>query len=899
MTRTVRTAAALLVLLFALPATAQVARPPRPEKVHVELRYRIRADREERVRQYRLLNEHLKELGFERTRKPDDELDEIDPTAERMEGVIPSKSVLKLLDEPRVQTILFRPTDYQYPADANAPVPIRIKIASGFLLPEQHRFHRQVVEQLAKMGFREFVAYDHENYSNIRGDFPAGQLPRLLKDLRREPSGWLLPDTMPDQLPAPLREVLPIRWVEVLPGADLTLFTPAAVPPQRLRFTPDLRAVFDDAMAVTKPLRVEVVMDRRITETDQEMLRTRLRGFYGREAPNPITGKPEQVPAVLDGVVGNVATIRFVQAVDAERFLQEPGVASIRLPRAAVETAGAAAGKLTTTAEALSTTRVLDLQKLGYRGQGTRIVVIATEFPELGSAFGVRFLEKSLRTPVHFIDLTAELNTDLRPAPERPAITAGTTAARAAHLAASGATLVLVRIDPAAFFQVDSIARHVRGSEDFTVAMTSRIIELSLRTEELRLRNDAAVKEYRRAFSDFSDEEAPRQRREQARQALNQLIIEETEHAATIARATRLQRAMRDLVAAEVVVNTVEWETGFQLDGLSAVSQRIDTTFASEALGGPRSRSATRPRPAPRPIWVQAASPSIDSVWTGPFVDREGNQAMEFAPANAKLPAGLWTDELNFLATRSTDGMTTTGLPAGTKVRLTMQWRETHDPSGYGGHDSIFPITLRVLQQLDPEGKTRSSDELKEIARSVGGPYRVYAEPTYGVYEQIVEFTVPPEGRIALRVEGGTIYDSRLPALERHIEVQPRLYAEFVGVTDKGRPVFTPYAPVNAGVGIPGDAKAAITVGTLTGGLTGGGPGLELLIKPDVFADGSIDVGAKVAGPGVSAGFAAGIIADLLGSGAPASDVLGATGLRRGSPITVPEGWLKVVPPRR
>ena len=51
------------------------------------------------------------------------------------------------------------------------------------------------------------------------------------------------------------------------------------------------------------------------------------------------------------------------------------------------------------------------------------------------------------------------------------------------------------------------------------------------------------------------------------------------------------------------------------------------------------------------------------------------------------------------------------------------------------------------------------------------------------------------------------------------------MFAEFLGAApDKGRPVFASFAPTTAGVGIPGDVKAAITVGPVSGGLNGGAP---------------------------------------------------------------------------
>ena len=54
---------------------------------------------------------------------------------------------------------------------------------------------QQVIDRT--LGFREFVGYDHDRFTLLRGDFPAPSVPRLLKDLRTEPTGWFLPDTMP------------------------------------------------------------------------------------------------------------------------------------------------------------------------------------------------------------------------------------------------------------------------------------------------------------------------------------------------------------------------------------------------------------------------------------------------------------------------------------------------------------------------------------------------------------------------------------------------------------------------------------------------------------------------------------------------------------------------------
>ncbi|HUR56054.1 MAG TPA: hypothetical protein VMZ71_18095, partial [Gemmataceae bacterium] len=214
---------------------------------------------------------------------------------------------------------------------------------------------------------------------------------------------------------------------------------------------------------------------------------------------------------------------------------------------------------------------------------------------------------------------------------------------------------------------------------------------------------------------------------------------------------------------------------------------------------------------------------------------------------------------------------------------------------------------IRVFRQLDPSGQKRASDEMEEVARSVGMPQLVAKEGNYGVYEQVVEMIVPVDGRYAVRIDGRAAFDPRLPALRQHLEIQPRLLAEFVGVgPDKGRPVFESFLPQLVGVGVPGDAKGSLTVGetdrptgTTALGATGGGPGLALLLKPDVLAPGSIDVAGALGGPGVSAGFGGGFAAVLIGSGAPASDLVRSTGLKPGGPLVVPQNWLKLLPPRR
>jgi len=68
------------------------------------------------------------------------------------------------------------------------------------------------------------------------------------------------------------------------------------------------------------------------------------------------------------------------------------------------------------------------------------------------------------------------------------------------------------------------------------------------------------------------------------------------------------------------------------------------------------------------------------TAWLGQFRDADGNGIMEFIPPGAPLKPGRWSPELNFLAFRSDRDADAPDLPAGTRLRITIQWREAHDP---------------------------------------------------------------------------------------------------------------------------------------------------------------------------------------------------------------------------
>jgi hypothetical protein len=131
--------AAALLLASAGPASAQVAYPPSPDKYGAHIRYRIRADRDERIRQYRAMTAFLDKLGFVPAPREDADLDIFDPTAERLDGTVPAANAARLLQDPRVQTVLLVPAGSPLPDDARKPVQVRIAIPSGLGRTEQRQ----------------------------------------------------------------------------------------------------------------------------------------------------------------------------------------------------------------------------------------------------------------------------------------------------------------------------------------------------------------------------------------------------------------------------------------------------------------------------------------------------------------------------------------------------------------------------------------------------------------------------------------------------------------------------------------------------------------------------------------------------------------------------------------
>lgn len=883
--------AVVAVCVVAAVAPAQVVEPPRPEKYDVQFRYRIRTDRDERIRQFRAMSEFLKKVGFEAAPKEDADLDILDPGAESMIGSIAGGNAVRLLDDPRIQTVLLMPTGYAVPEDPAKPVTVRLSLATGFARTEQRIFHEQTVQKLQGFGFRENIGYDHANFSRVMGTVPAGKLLALLKDLRWQPSGWFLPVVPYEQLPVPFRNVLPVRLIEVLPDAPeqpAPMPAPAPAPGGRdlERYSQGLRAILDDPMKSTQPVRVEAILDHnpgRITRDLLYRIRTTIDGAH------------------LESVIGPVATIRLAKATDADKLLLQSIVRTLRLPPPGHATTRVVDSVVDgpTLSKLAEFSRLSDLHKLGYRGEGVSVVVIGADFSGAAEMIG-----KELPKSTKIIDMTAELSPELQPLPLPPGhFAGGTQVARAVHAGAPAAQLLLVRVDPTAFHQLLTIARAVLGDREYSIAMQAWAAEYVAQQSALATRRALVTEEYRQAFSNLGDEDTPRIRREKARLEMDKFLADEAAFKRRVERFTNLKSAVDSLGGSGVVVNTLVWEDGYPNDGLSELSQLIDNRFILH-----RTRSAIKQAlEPPVPVWIQAGSDAVKQVWAGPLLDDDGNGILDFAPPSTPIPAKRWTRELNFLRFVPAGGTDGGALPADFRIRLSIQWREPHDPDTVLAAEPQFPFTLRLLRQIDPDGKTIASDRMVEVAKSDTIPARILTTPGAGVYEQTIDVVVPA-GVYALRVESRAAFEASIPARRRIAEIRPRIVVEPADAASaaKGLVLFETFTPQHVGVGIPGESLQAVTVGSgkppaydVPTSNTGAGPGVTLRVKPDLLTSGVLVIDGKGSvGTGIGTGFAGGVAASLLSSGVRAPDLVRNVKVNPGGPLVLPTDFLQRLKPR-
>ncbi len=898
----------LSAVAVALPASAQVVYPKPPDEYAVTLRYRIRSAGDQRVTPFKAMAKHLTDIGFKPADAERFKLDLLDPGAELVSGTLPSAAVGKLFDDPNIKTALLVPVGSKAMDDPKKAVQLRLELARGLPKDEQQALHTQAVEQLAKLGFAHATGYDHKGYTRVRGAVTADAVPQLVKDLRSLPSGWFVGGADRLTQPMPFRLLIPVRTVEVLP--DLPASDPVAPPADTGKLTADVKAIVDDPANAEKPLVVEAVMERD-TSSEPAAVRRALKAALGGIS--------------VEGLVGSVVTLRLPKASAVKFVTALPDVRHVRLPRKGTETVFALPDAKP--GDVLADSRVKQLHALGYDGTGVTVAVVASEFPAAvvkpvkpGTVPELELLGTKLPAGSRVVDLTAELRPTLDPAPVDAAHgMSGTAAALAVHTTAPKAKILLIRVDPSRFHQILTVAKVVAGEGTFSPALSTRSEELSLRTTLIEAQRRAVSNEVEKAFSDLSGEPVRREkddphpedpkpedppqvkRRLLATKALKQLQADTATHNTLLERFLVLESSLEAVKPATVVVNTLVWETGHPHDGESELSQLIERKFTP----GGRVSAIRASRLPPTPAWVQAGGMSVGSVWSGAFRDADPNRLMEFTDAKAPLAAARWSKELAFLGYSVAAGKPAV-LPAGLKLRVTMQWREPHRPEVLMPVEPVHDLKLRLFRQLDPTGKMTASDELAEVAVSQGTPIRLAKTTTSGVYEVTLAVTLPVEGVYALRVEGGQAMTGLPTSATLDAELYPRIALELTEADQsaKGKVVFTDVAVQRSGVGIPGDSQAAVAVGVGDAkgatSATGVGPAIPLGTKPDLLTEGQIawkDGGAT--GTGVAAGYLGGSAACLMQAGVRPTDLVKTIGLKPGDRFVLPDNWLRSLSPAR
>lgn len=916
----------LAISLANAGAHGQVRAPKPPETYDIQVRYRINADRNDRVLQFEAMTKYFASIGFTERPGEDNDLAAFDPKAERMIGTAPSADARKLLGDGRVQTLLLMPAGVKLPDDPQAMMRVQIELSRN---RDQLGLFNQTQLALRQLGFRIDVGFDPLGYTVIRGTVPAISIPLLVKDLRYQPGGWLLPETpselyvhLPDgtrtpSLVRPFADQVPVRVAEVLGPAEAIPMIVALPPipadqPHLVKWTADLRRRLAEEGAREKPIRLEVVLAVAPGDSDFEWRDT----FH-------------KAGATIEGRVGPIITVSVPAGSKAADLAALADVVSVRLPRLAAADAKPSAKPAEPKAaepkdakeeliiqkapalpaaspdeDPLKMTRLDRLHSLGFKGQGVRVVIIDTDF-----AGWDRYLVKGKgpKSKVSFLDLTAERSLDVRPEPMPGEMGHGTYCALTVRHAAPEAELQLVRIPADAPYQLVNVGRSIRGDDFRTEGLIARRTELGNEFDALKVKRGLAKDEYNRAFADFDPTPIPEKRRRDAQAALEKLDDQDKAALEKMERINALELGLMKLKGAHVVLGLLSWNTGFALNGASSTSSFLDEWLV-RPKGATYTRHLTKVNPSLPPVWLQPAGDTRGQAWTGPFFDVDNNGVMEFAGPSDLLKPGRWSRELNFISNRVGD-KEQFDLVAGSKLRVSVQWWEPHDRtlSEIEYRVPVVPLKLQLVRQRDPKGEKFSSDELDLIAESEGQPERLQVEPHFGVYEHSLEITLPADGRYAVRLEARVpkrIRPASVPTLETQEvrwDLRPRLFvASADGTADM---TLGDFAAADAGVAVPADARGVVAVGAAdrTGkpmpySASGAGPNALLAIKPDLLAPATMpafgDDGPAATGTALSASFAAGLAASLRSSGFPASGFPSLLRLPPGSPVIVPDALL-------
>jgi hypothetical protein len=637
----------------------------------------------------------------------------------------------------------------------------------------------QVRRVLNELGFKEGAAYDHRGYTRLVGALPAGQIDTVLKDLRKHPKG--------ENQPAPFSSGPPVRVIEILPDMPILPSRPLTQlpPPELEKISPELRDLVAVKEKGQEPLRYEAILALTPEPADIAWLQAFRDGAPG---------------AAVEGRLGPLVTV-FGPRGQVVSLATQHEIVALRLPRPPRPVLPPSAGKPADPAP-LSADGPVQLKLQGKIPQGERAAVVDADFrgwEGLQTAFP--------NAQLHLLDLTRERNRDLELEPypyAGPGLGQGTRFAEMLLKASPAANLTLICVDPAAPYQLETVARAIYGERLHSLSLEQRRGDLIRRRELLDLRQGALAIERRLVFEDFRTEGEAVANRKAYRKKQADYDCDEAAYRMAMNRYLQLSKDLTDLKGIRLVLTGLVWDDGQPIDGASTLSRYFDDRVFKGAL------------------WFQYTGDTRGQAWAGMFRDQNKNEIMEFAAPEAPLRSGRWTHELNFLAWRPYKGPQVAELPEKALLRVSLQWREAHEAdllrSGEDPYrEPLANLKLTLLYQPDPAGTKQPSDDMEIVAESVGLPQRLSKTLNSGVYEQSFLFRVPKTGRYAVRITGKAPTDTRppgvpsLPATRRTFELKPRLFV--ATLEGDGRAVFADYSTDAGTLGTPADAKRIERVG--------------------------------------------------------------------------------------
>ncbi len=916
--------AILVALSCSAGAFGQPPAPPLPEKYSVKLRYYIPAPRDQHVAQYDAMIRHLQKLKFEFI-PPLDELPEAnreDPSKNYLTGVISSanaQEILHALPVQSVQLIPLAPVEFKLPKDGDEPVLVRLELGGNLQPDRQRELANQTRVLLRELGFKEPAGYDHRGYTGraytrIVGTIPSGKFDLLNRDLRNHPAGWLGPIIPRSEQPLPIRDINPVQVIEVLPDTQAIKELPEVEPrmPQFLeKISPDLWELVKGKDVPSTPIRVQISFAGNVAQDDRVwklLLREVTPGF------------------LIEGQLGQFVT-GMIRLDQVKQLAEAPLVSVIRLPRTPAVNVDPAFKIKGDNTKALTQTGLTELHQRGYRGKGVRVGIIDRDF----RGWEDLVKKKQLPAKTRLVDLTTEADPEIYPAPYAGAADLpghGTLCAQAAALAAPEAEIVLIRIDVAAPFHLDEVLRYVQGGS-YSNTIEQRHGELIARAALLQLRRDELLEERRVILNDFTDDTDQREYldflgplyawlysdREWHRQRMEYHDKLEAEHRLREVRFRAHLKAVTTLKGIPILVNALAFDSGYPLGATSPLSRALDDPQG--------------------PLWFQAVGNTRGQSWLGPYRHTPGDPALKFIADADKLPKGRWSNEVNFLSWQTHQGEALADIPAKTKLRITMQWREPHDPDYYlrpGAEDSyrtpLANMRVQLLRQRDPKAEKLPADLFDLVARTTSWPQRLEHLPNGSVYEHVLEAPLADAGRYAIRVEkqvstqwlfaphpvrrtpGYLLLEgltpsgirplgaSTLPALEKNWELRPRIFLEVLDDANRlqGRAVFTDF-PTDAGsIGIPADARNVISVGAANfkhkpqpSSAFGSPAQMELARRPWLYAYDALELaGGGAYGSSIANAFAAGTTAAMMTGNLPREQLLRILRGQEGQVLRVP-----------